>query len=141
MRVIKVRILELFAWCIGLSAAITCMSYVSIIPDTAQGSGFALLLGMTVFVLAQAFAMRECFFALGDHLEYFMSNLIAYGVFAAVSMLVRPLLGSIIHTWLFGIFKVVMFTNADISWLKSSVICHVAMLLIMVIAPIGAKPE
>lgn len=151
MSIIKMRLKELFGWCIGLSAVMTALGNIGIVPGENGAVGLTMFWGMLIFTAVQAFILRECFYALENRFDYLFANILAYLIFAAVSMLARPLLGvagmlfdypelgRIVHTWLFGIFKFAMFTKAELHWAVSSLIGHALMLVLIYVAPAGMK--
>ncbi len=151
MSIIKMRLADLFGWCIGLSAVMTALGNIGVISGENQAVGLTMFCGMLIFAVVQCFLLRGCFYALENRFNYLFANFLSYIIFAAVSMLARPLLGvvgilfsypelgRVVHTWLFGIFKFAMFSKAELHWAISSLIGHAAMLILVYIAPTGMK--
>jgi len=137
--VVLVRFAELLMSSIAVSAFTRGTMAMQVVNSTNQGIGIAFFLGMMVFIAMQVFLLRRSFFEVRNLREYIIYNLIAYFIFAVLSMAVRVYLGNVFHTWTFGIYKFMMFANADMTWWQSAIYGHIVMFAVILLAPIGLR--
>lgn len=120
--------LSALATFINISGFVTLRPYILIM----------LIVATLIFLIVNIVLMRDCYFALGDCLMYYISNLIAYGAFS-VTVCVVYKLSNTAFTWMFGISKTLLFTPLDIM-AKYSLLLFLALLgIATMLAPIGMQ--
>lgn len=139
MGMIIVRFIELLVSSVAFSAATRGLVAAEIVNSTTQGIGIVFFLGMMGFIVLQVNFLRRSFLEAKNFREYIIYNLIAYFIFAVLSASARIYLGNVFHTWTFGIYKFMMFANADMTWWQSAIYGHAVMFAIIFLAPIGVR--
>lgn len=96
-----------------------------------------LLVVTIIFVTANAFMLRHCFFELHDRKAYYVLNYTAYGIFMLITVLVYEIFGQIPYAWMFNTLKLLAFSEFDFSTAAATAVTHFMMLGVIALAPIG----
>ena len=92
-----------------------------------------------LFAAINIFLMRNCFVAIADKRLFYVSNILAYIIFAAVTLVVYECASSRVYTWLFAITKFAHFNSLSISTSLSAAIFHIIGIICIFLSPIGLK--
>ena len=138
IKAVLFRFGELLRSCAALSATaagIFCLkNFITSVGNCTLVLGFMCL----VFFAVNVRLMRRCFFELQSRLRFYLVNLIAYILFAAVGFGVYRHFGSTAYTWGFGITKIIAIANGyGVSTLRSAVIFHAVMAVVTVFSLLG----
>lgn len=106
------RLAELFLPCIIFSAVITLLNITGILVKRSQVV-IVMLVCIGVFTYYNFSNLRQCYFDLRNKRIYFVFNLLAHAIFAAVNMLLYAFAPSEAYAWLFSVTKVLIFIDID----------------------------
>ena len=131
------RLFELLFWS-GVLSFTSCMLYLYQFFYASEANfAIVLMIAFLIFVIAQVFQLRRCYYELHSPLAYYLSNYAAYALFILVSVAVNFWIGDVAYGWVFNIFKVLRFAKTQWPIFEASAASHLLMLVIIAIAPIG----
>ena len=139
MFTILIRFVELALCSVMLSSASAALWLAEIVPKSDQAVGITFLFGMIIFAILQTVFLRRSYLEYKNRFAYLAYNIFVYFLFAVGSIAARIYLGNVFHTWTFGIYKFMMFANADMTWWQSAIYGHAVMVAIIFLAPIGVR--
>ena len=137
MRTVFMRLGELLLLCFTMSPISCALYYYNFIPNTDMAYSLVLLAVTVIFVTANVFMLRHCFFELHDRVAYYLLNYIAYGIFMLITVLVYKIFGQVPYAWMFNTLKLLAFSDFDFSTAAATAVTHFAMLGVIALAPIG----
>ena len=130
------RFLELLVTCAVISTVITLL-YAMNLLITDFSLRLALITGVVIFILSNVWMLRQCYFEMKSNLIYFLVNISAYLLFAAVCLIIYFLCSKYCFTWMFAITKFVRFSTLGFETFHSVLTFHALGLLMVLLAPIG----
>lgn len=137
MFVILQRLGELLFWSATLSFT-SCMLYLFEFFYASEANfAIVLMIGFLIFVTAQVFMLRRCYYELHSPGAYYLFNFAAYALFILVSVAVNFLISDVAYGWVFNIFKVLRFAKTQWPIFDASAASHLVMLVVILLAPIG----
>lgn len=119
---------------------ISCaLYYYNLIPtDNFTVYSLVLLAATVIFVTANVFMLRHCFFELHDRVAYYLLNYIAYGIFMLITVLVYKIFGQVPYAWMFNTLKLLAFSKLEsVTTAGATAVTHIIMLGVIALAPIG----
>lgn len=137
MRTVIIRLAELLGLCFIMSPISCALYYFKIIPNTDAAYSIVLLIATCIFVTANVFMLRHCFFELRSRKAYYLLNYTAYFLFMLITVLVYEFFGQIPYAWMFNTLKLLAFSNFDFSTAAATAVTHFMMLGVIALAPIG----
>ena len=137
MRTVITRLAELLGLCFYMSPISCAMYYYKFIPNTDTAYSIVLLVATAIFITANVFMLRHCFFELHSRRDYYLYNYIAYGIFMLITVLVYKIFGQVPYAWMFNTLKLLAFSDFDFSTAAATAVTHFAMLGVIALAPIG----
>lgn len=100
---------------------------------------FVLLLFSLLFMCLNIKQMRLCYFDLMDRTVHYVSNIVAYLLFAAVGYAVYFLGSSEVYSWMFAITKFAKYSSLGLDTPISALIFHAVGIISILVAPIGMR--
>lgn len=129
------RFAELLLIEIILSALVTLLNIYGFL-STQQQLLTGLFVVSLIYVGINIFLMRNSFYFLRREWAYYISNYVAYFIFAAINLIMCKA-GGAIYTWLFAITKTFVYTRYEFSMFISACLCHVIMIVVIPLSTIG----
>lgn len=139
MKTVLIRLAELLGLCMTLSALSCALWYYKIIPRTESAYGLVLIVVSIIFLVSNAFMLRQCFFDLRNVAAYYLLNYLAYFIFMVITYVTFRVFGEVPYAWMFNTLKLAAFTDFDLSSLRSTFVMHLIMLVLITVAPIGME--
>ena len=133
----KIRIYYLFRNCIIISALISLLCVMGILPNGSRDIIIGVNVGAVLFIGLNFYHMRADFLKLADKKMYYISNLCAYAIFAAVNLLLCLSLPSALYTWFFAITKILRFSKFGLTSFQSALVFHGVMLCTVYFSTVG----
>ncbi len=131
------RFLELILSSLAMSALVTAFNLMKFL-NTKPVVTIAITLAWIVFLIFNVLRMRDCYFDLNSTIVFFAANLIAYGLFAYVSLLIFRW-SNVAFAWFFGIAKMLQYSPLQMPTFGSLFFFHVIGGISIFVAPIGMK--
>jgi len=135
-QVVLRRTLELFGASVVLSvlAVLLNLSKVAFLPKNII---VILIIADLIFFIYHLSKLKDCYYEVHSNMIYYVSNYLAYGIFATVNLVLCAYNKTMISTFIFAVTKSFIYLSSDISTMESSIVFHVIMLFIIGLAPIG----
>ncbi len=135
-RVVIRRFFELLITNFLISLLIIIANVGEILATKAELSK-GLLIGTALFLFINVRMLRNCYFDLEGKSGYYLSNAIAYLLFALLSIFLYFFTTDEIYTWLFALTKFIRYTNFQVSTFISVCTFHIIGIFLIFIAPLG----
>lgn len=136
-RIALFRTLELTISSIVLSVVLVWLNVVGYVTSS-KFMGLILMAGAMIFYVYNIMRMRLCYFAVRNKKLYYASNIIAYIIFAVISMIIYFVFGMGIYTWFFGIFRFLRYVIDGVGNPFAVIVFHLFGILSVFAATIGA---
>lgn len=136
LKVIVLRFFQLFFTAAAVSAVLTALNLEKVLEWKIPFLS-GLYVGLALFFAVDFILMRNCYCDLRDNCLFYIINISAYFVFAAVCTSVYFLCSSEVYTWLFAITKFLRYTVQSFTTLKSAAIFHLIGIAAILPVPIG----
>ena len=130
------RTLELFISSIILSALAVLLN-ISKVAFLPKNIIVILIAADLVFFIFHLSKLKDCYYEVHSNMIYYISNFLAYGIFATTSLVLCVHNKTMISTFLFAVCKSFIYLSPDISLMESSIVFHVVMAVIITLAPMG----
>lgn len=142
IRVVVRRFFECMVVNIGLSALCTMIFAAEFIPSSQMTICVGLSIGVLVYIVINMSMLNHCYFDMSEEPDgriYLKSNILAYGIFAVINLIVYFLANSEGYTWFFAITKFAKYMPFGINTLVSAIIFHVIMFAVIALVPVRMK--
>ena len=131
------RLLEIAGSSVLLSVVISFLCKINALPDGSRELVIGLYIAAALFLIANIWMMRACYYVLRNTKRYFIVNYGAYFIFGLLTVFAYKLFSAEVYTWLFAITKFARYTNLYLPTVSSAAIFHTVMGIAIFLAPIG----
>ena len=131
------RLKELLGLCIVLSAVVSLLCVMGLLPDKSRDVIIGLNVAAVIFMLINFMQMRRCYYELRNNTSYYIANICAYFTFALLNLCAYKLCSGEAYTWMFAITKIFRYTRFYLATWLSAVIFHCVMLGWIFISTVG----
>lgn len=131
------RFAEIFFYSVALSALVSLLCVMDILPDRSKELVVGLYAAVIVFLIINIIKFRLSYCVLKSYKKYLIVNVCAYGLFMLATVIAYKLFSPALYTWIFAITKAGRYTNFRLATVYSAAILHFIMLVVMFISPIG----
>ena len=138
MRTILIRLAEMLVLSAAFSSSANII-FPYLITEEYEEKYFALFLFLlfVAFVVINVIALRRCYCEIHNEKIYYQLNIGAYLIFILISLAAYWLLDGSTYAFIFNILKFLRFTGFGFSALGATLVSHVLMIVVVLLAPTG----